>query len=1031
MRTKFSGILTLFMAFVVQLTFAQEKTITGMVSDVKSGMPLAGVNIVIEGTTTGTQTDFDGNYSISASNGQTLVFTYIGYADKKVPVGTNATINVTLSASASELDQVVVTAFGIERQKKELTYSTEVITAEELTQAAPINAVTALQGKASGLNILTKNNGVNPKTAIILRGYSSLTGGNEALIVIDGIIQASIALNALNPSDILTSNVLKGTSATALYGSQGANGAIIITTKKGTLGTGLEVNVNSSVTFESVKYFPETQTKFGSGLDLNTYIPYENTQWGPRFDGQIRRIGRVLPDGSFQEVPYAPIKDNRKDFFQTGVSYINGFSMSGGDDKSTFYFSARRTDVTGIVPKDEYRRDNFRLNASRTEGKLKISTNVSFYKDKEDVHGASGGYQGRELYWHILNTPVNIPLTRYKNWRTDKFSTPEGYFNEYYQNPYMLIDVARDLTESSRLFTNVKFDYEFNDWIKASYSLSGTFYNERQKNTEAAITYNPLIAPTRTGSNTAASVFERMDSNQRINSDLLITFDRDFAEDFNATLILGNSVRNYSRNLVQVIGNNLVVPGLYNTSIRTGELQGQNFETEFAKTALFADLTLGYKDYLFVNGAYRSDVSSTLPINNNRFEFYTAGVSFVATDAIPSIKGDVLKFLKFSGSIAKVGNDAPIGFINETFSAPTGFPFGSTPGFRTPTVGADPNFSPEITNSYEFGVQTGWVDNRITLNATYFNNTTDKQFTQIASSYASGIRGFKTNSGEVENKGFEIDLGITPIRTKDITWDVNLNLTKIDNEVLSISQGTDRTQVGLANSTIGIFAQVGESFPQLYGTGYTRDDQGRVVISPDTGNPLVSSDLVNLGNTTPDLIIGGSTSFRYKDLTLSAVADYKTGHVYFNQMADALEFSGSTVHSASSNRMPFVFPNSSYQNGAGDYVANTNILTSDGGFSFWNSTYNAIKENYVSDATTLKLREVALSYNLPERFLNKTFIKEVSFGIVARNLIMLRSAQNVYTDPEFTNDSQSVAGLGTIAQLPPTSSYGFKVNLKF
>lgn len=1030
MRTKFSGILTLLMAFVVQLTFAQEKTITGTVSDAETGMPLAGVNIVIEGTTTGTQTDFDGNYSITASTGQNLVFTYIGYADKTVTVGNDTTINVTLAASAAELDQVVVTAFGIERQEKELTYSTETVTSEELMQAAPINAVTALQGKSSGLNIITRNNGVNPSTKIVLRGYSSLTGENGALIVIDGVIQSTTALNDLNPADILTSNVLKGPSATALYGSQGANGAIIVTTKKGKLATGLEVNVNSSVTFETVKYFPETQTKFGAGLDLNTYVPYENTQWGPRFDGQIRRVGRILPDGSFQELPYAPVEDNRKDFFQTGVSFINGFNLSGGDDKSSFYFSARRTDVTGIVPQDEYRRDNFRLNASRTEGKFKVSTNISFHTDKEDVHGATAGYQDRALYWNILNTPVNIPLTRYKNWRTDIFASPEGYFNEYYQNPYMLIDKSRDVTETNRLFANVKFEYEFNDWISASYSLAGTFHNTRLFNTDDAITYNPEIAPTRTGSNTSASVFERLDSNRRINSDLLITFDRDFAEDFNATLILGNSVSTFERHLTQVQGNNLVVPGLYNTSVRTGDLVGQNFAEESAKSALFADLTLGYKEYLFLNGAYRSDVSSTLPLNNNRYEFYTVGASFIATDAIPSIKGEALNFLKLSGSYAKVGNDAEIGFINELFSVPTGFPF-AVPGFRTPTIGADPEFSPEITNSYEFGVQTGWLDNRITLNATYFNSVTDKQFTQIATSYASGIRGFKTNSGEVENKGVEVDLGLTPIRSKDITWDINLNMTKIDNEVISLSQGTDKIQVGLASSEIGIFAQVGESYPQLWGTGYTRDDQGRVVINPATGNPVVSSDLINLGSTTPDLIIGGSTSFRYKNLTLSAVADYKTGHVYYNSMVDALEFTGSTVHSASADRMPFVFPNSSYQNAAGDYVANTNILTSDGGFGFWYSNYNAIKENYVSDATTLKLREVALDYKLPERFLNQTFIKEVTFGIVARNLIMLRSAENNYTDPEFTNDTEAVVGLGTINQLPPTASYGFKLNLKF
>jgi len=595
----------------------------------------------------------------------------------------------------------------------------------------------------------------------------------------------------------------------------------------------------------------------------------------------------------------------------------------------------------------------------------------------------------------------------------------------------MLIDVARDTERSNRLQANVKFNYEINDWISAAYSLTGTYYNQHNKNTKDAITYNPITSPSRVGSNTSASVLEQDDSNRRVNSDFRILFDRDLTKDLNASLILGNNVQTYSATQVFVFGDNLIVPDLYDVSVRTGELQGGNEAFRSTKVGYYADLTLDYKNFAFLNGAYRYDTSSTLPVDNNDYSFYTVGGSVVMTDAIPSLKSDTFSYMKLRASYARVGNDPSIGYINELFSTPTGFPFGDIPGFQTPTRNASPDFSPEIQTTYELGAEFSFLKNRITLAGTYFNTKTEDQFLSAGTSTASGVGTFRTNSGTIENKGFEIDFKVTPIRTENFSWDIGLNLSKIKNEVVSLADGADRLQIGLALDEVGVFAQVGESYPQIYGTGYSRDDQGRVIIDPATGNPVVTSELQNLGSTTPDLIIGGNTRINFKNWTLSAVADYKTGHVYYNTLVDALEFTGSTVHSATSGRQPFVFPNSSYPDGNGGFTGNTNILTSGGGFTFWNSTYNAIKENYVTDATTLKLREIALSYNVPAKFLENTFISSLNFGLVGRNLIMLRSAQNVYTDPEFTNDTEEVTGFGTLDQLPPTANYGFKLDLKF
>ena len=387
MRSKFKWIFTLLVAFTMQFSFAQEKTVTGVVSDELG--PIAGANVVVEGTTRGTTTDFDGNYTIKAKQGEVLVISYTGKKTTKITVAAANSYNVSLKDDVLVGEEVVVTAYGIVRETKKLAYSTEKVEAKQLTQASPVNAVTALAGKVSGLNIITRNNGVNPSTVVILRGYKGITGDNAALIVIDGVIQASNALNNLNPNDIESINTLKGASATALYGSQGRNGALIVTTKQGKKDTGMSVDFSSSMVVEKIKYFPEMQTSFGSGV--GEYDPIENTSWGPRFDGNLRRLGPILSDGSYQLLPYKAIPDNRKNFFVDGVTKINTISLSGGDEKSTYFFSAQKSDITGITPKDEYGKNNFRLNVSRQmSDKFKVSTGVSFFTDKSNVVGDGG-----------------------------------------------------------------------------------------------------------------------------------------------------------------------------------------------------------------------------------------------------------------------------------------------------------------------------------------------------------------------------------------------------------------------------------------------------------------------------------------------------------------------------------------------------------------------------------------------------------------------------------------------------------------
>ncbi|WP_298555398.1 SusC/RagA family TonB-linked outer membrane protein [uncultured Algibacter sp.] len=1053
MKTKFSGILTLLLAFVVQLTFAQEKTISGTISD-GSGLPLPGATVLVKGTSSGTSSDFDGNYSINANQGDILVFSFVGYTTQEIGVGASNTINITMAEDAEALDEVIVTALGIKRKPKELAYATTIVNQEALVQAAPVDPVSALVGKASGLNINFSDNGVKPNSSIRLRASTSLTGNNDALIVIDGVPQANTALSDINPNDIESVNILKGASSVTLYGSAGANGALIITTKRGKNDGKISISINSAVTFEELKFFPETQSKFGSGSSNSfNYTPDENESWGPRYDGTIRQIGPQLVDGTFQTGRYAPVKNGRENFFETGITTQNSISISGGDDSSTYFFSAQRIDKTGITPGDKYNRDNFRFNATKKYGKFETGTSISFFQDKSDVAGPSPS--DGSFYRILLNTPAHIDLQRYKNWRTDQFSTPDTYFNAFFKNPYQIVDSNRDTNKTNRLQAIANFKYTFSDWVSASYSLGGTWFNRETKNTQEAFAYdtNPAIDYSRP-SDEVSAVANGVGSNFRLNSDFLFNIEGQLSDDFSLRVILGTHLEGFRSNQINIVGNNLFTNELFNVNVRTGNL-GSN-TTNFASPqsdsrkrlfSYFGDMTLGYKDYLFLTGAWRQDTSSTLPVANNTYSYYTGGLSFIATDAIEGLKGDVLNFLKLNVSYAKVGNDAPIGLINENFIVPVGFPLG-TPGLRQTTRAVDPNLSPEFSYSTEAGLRAEFFKSRVILNANYYSVTTEDQINSIGASRASGASSFVTNLGEIENRGIELDLSFVPIQTENFKWDLGFNMSTNKSEVIDLG-GPDRIQIGSGfQNTATIFAKVGDAYPSLFAPGYKRDDQGRIIVEAN-GNPEPTTELINLGNTVPDIIVGITSKLSYKGLSLRAVADYKTGHVFYSTVVEALEFAGLTKNSVSTNRQAFIFPNSVYETtpGSGVFVENTDRPTTDGTRNFWQTSYNEIKENYVVDASAIKIREIALDYAIPSKFLEKTPFDAINVGLVANNLIMWRAAENIYTDPEFsinsgagsnigigsTNStvSNGTTGIGSSAQAPPSGTYGFKVNLKF
>lgn len=1041
MKTKFSGILTLFLAFVVQLTFAQEKSISGTISD-ENGLPLPGVNIVVKGTTSGTQSDFDGNYAISASTGDVISYSFVGYKSLNKTVGASNSISFSMEVDVEAIDEVVITALGIKREKRETSYVTESVSSDKLLTVQPQSAASALAGKVAGLQINVQDNGVKPSTQILLRGLRSITQSNSALIVIDGSISTQGAFDQLNPNDIESITTLKGATAAALYGSRAANGALLITTKTGQKGDNFTIGINSSYTIEEVAYMPDFQTQYGTGWQ-GAYDSYENTNWGPKFDGQQRRVGPIFADGSYQTLAYSPVKNNLKDFYNTGGSSNNTVYLSGSDEKNRFYMSFGKLDTEGIVPDDTYTRNSFRVNASRKMGDVELGITSSYTTDKSDLVGSTIGSQDRSLYWFILNTSANIPLSNYKDWRNDRAASPNGWYNAYYQNPYWAIDTNRDTDKSNRLVANMNADWDVADWLKLTGRFGVNSFNQIGKEYRDAQNYAPNSDYVETAGrpDPVSSFVEDYERQQlEYTADFLAQSDFTLTEKVTLKAILGATTLTQKSRQSAYRANNLSIPGFYDLSNTTGQLAGGltggAFVSEFQKRTygFFGDFTVGYDNFLFASFSGRQDYTSTLSDDNNSYFYPSYGLSFLFSDML---NFDALNFGKLTYSNATVYNDLGPYAINETFSQQAGFPYSSTGlnGFVVSGVAVDSDIKKEQIKTDEFGINLEFFKRRATLNASYYKTTTTDLITTATTAPSAGSNSILTNIGSVEGSGIELSLGLVPFKAVndgDFNWDINVNFTTNENKIAEIQPGIDQVQIGgTANS--GLWAVVGEDFPQVRAVGYERDDQGRVIINASTGNPIVGG-LKNLGKTTPDYIVGLTNAVSFKGFTLTGTMDYRTGHVYISQLADQMEFTGRSQESVSSNREDFVFPNSVVNVGTQDapvYVENNNIQVTSGRQNFWTNTYNEIKENYVKDATAVKLREVSLRYDLPSKFLDKAFFSKLSVALIGRNLVTWLPEENRFSDPEFNNSTGNSIGLGGFFQSPPTRSFGVNLNLEF
>lgn len=1045
------------------LALAQTRKVEGKVTNDK-GEPVPFATVSIKGTKTTTVADANGNFAIDAKTGDVLQISSAGIASKDVVVGASGTINVAVGAVGGQMEEVVVTAQGIRRRPKELGYSVAKVNAEELMVGRSPQLAQSLSGKVSGLAVFNVNNSVDPNVKITLRGYRSMTGNNDALLVIDGVPQpgSQTMLNLINPNDIENISVLKGGQAATLYGSAGVNGALIITTKRGTKGKA-RVTYSNATNIEEISFLPDFQSKYGNGSHYSAgygtsgwlpdykdrmaenWRPFENQQYGDAFNGEDRIIGRVLEDGSKNIIPYAAISGVRKKAWNTGLTTNNQLSVEGGSDNTTYRLSLENNLAQGIVPSDASKRTGIRASAGTEAGRLTARFTGAYVQQQFDRTTS-------DFYFNALNQAAHIPLHEYRDWKTDKFANPNGFFNDYYNNPYFNLDNNRTKYNDANISGTVDLGFKITDWLnlteqfgaqnntRNTKSWTGKFlYTDWAKNDayvpepwEWANDYDGID---RAGTDILGAVSDAIATENILNNELRLNAEKDFG-DFSTRGLIGMNVFQRKTKGIAVSSGSVVVPDVYNVSNRQGELGGGESNTTERKYGYYANASVGWKDMIFVEGSFRYDFTSrfykeTRPTDLYSYPYYGIDASIVITDLLPVLKGDILNYAKIRAGWNRNGNDnVPLYGLDPTFPNGAGFPFGNTVGLTVGDVLPDQNLKPEFVNSTEVGGEFQLFKNRVNLDLTAYWQQSEGQVLTVKVPNSTGYPFLLLNVGDTKNWGYEADLKVAIIRKADWNWDFSVRYSYNDNKVVSLFQGVKEFSYG-GYSYAQTFVKLDKSFPQLSTTAYVRDSAtGRVMVNSTTGYPLRNGLLKDFGRTIPKHILGWGSRIRWKDLTLTANFEYRGGNVIFSQLGRDMTFTGSGGWTE--NRDPQIVPNSAYKDASGKVVENTSVYVAEPEYAWWVDNYRQVAENFVTPGWFLKLRDINLSYNFPASLMTKTKIfSGASVSLYGRNLFTIVDSKNYYTDPEFSYTTGNGQGINNTLNTPPVRQYGFNINLVF
>ena len=1053
--SKLKILLQCFLLLMSWTAFAQPKTVTGFITDPER-KPISNVTVQVQNSTVGTSSDATGQFTIQVPNSDAvLVFSAIGYATQQIRVGDNQTLQISLKGGTQSLQEVVVTALGVTRDKRSLGYATQTVRGSEIANKGELNVVNALQGRVAGVNITSASGGAGASSNINIRGIHSFTQNNQPLFVVDGIpvsnnldrtnggttgsngdFQPPNRALDIDPNIIESINILKGGAAAALYGSRAANGVIVITTKRGSSARGkADITLGSSYSLQRAYGLLEYQNEYGQGLN-GIYNPISANSWGPRI-GATPTLANGLLNAAGQAAPYVAYPDNVQDFFETGSVWDNSLNINGGDQNQNYTFSISNSAQEGIIPNQNFNRTTVRFGANTTiREKLKIGGSVNYTNSEQ--RGVTGG-NGSTALGPLVGVTRTTDLLAYK--RDGTYKNPDGTNNWYVpstDNPYFGAYENPVTSNLSRVIGSVNLGYDLASWLNVGYRLGIDNYTDRRKQ----------IFAKSSNQRPAGQVLEDIFYRSELTGQLLLNAKKNdiFFKGLNANLLLGNEINQRKYQNVSVQGDQLTIPGFYNVNNATVFTNGTG-ELNYVRrlVGVFGQLSLGYNNYLFLELTGRADRSSTLPENKNVYFYPSASASFVLSDAF-KIQSNILSYAKIRASYAKVGNDAPPYQLENVYGPGTygnnvaqvilPITTGTTTlsGFAANSSISSPDLSPEFTKSFEAGFNVGLFKNRMSIDFAYFKETSTDQIFRVSMAPSSGYNTKLTNVGKMENQGVEALVNVTAVSTKNLRWEISANFTRIRNKVISISEGVTQSSIsgtGTAyagtsgtNAFTGTIPSIveGEPYGVIVGSKLPRSPDGQFIINATTGTFAAGIAGSVLADPNPDFRLGVTNTITYKMFSLSALIDYRQGGDIVSFTAGFGKSAGTIKETAVDRELPRIIPGV-ILDATGKYIPNTIQIPSQ---VYWRS-FGLQSDLNVYDATVFRVREISLGVNIPADVTKKARLSGARFSVFGRNLFY--DAPNSPIDPEVnTAGASNILGL-EIQSAPNHRSMGVSLNL--
>ncbi|TJZ60509.1 SusC/RagA family TonB-linked outer membrane protein [Sphingobacterium olei] len=1043
---------------LVGVSFAQNRQVSGKVTSAADGSPVSGASVAVIGATTATQTDGSGNYSLSVPANSTLLFSYIGYTSQRVPVGNQTVLNVQLESDETSLDEVVVTALGIQRKSKSLTYGTESINPEDVLQNSEPDLLKSLQGKVAGVDIRTSQGTPGAATRFQVRGNASFIGDNQPLIIVDGVpfdnsstvtssqtsgggaYSSGIAM--LDPNEIASMTVLKGSAAAALYGSRASNGAVIITTKSGSarLGAPTSITFRSSISAENIANLPDYQNSYGAGSQFG--YSNSNGSWGPNFNNldSIPAWDPYIGAGIFEpgsKVPYQAYPTNVKDLFNTGVVYENSIGINGGSDVAGFNLTASQMDHKGYVPNSRYQRYNISAGGTvKISERLNARANVSYansdqiggYFGENQVSGAASQF-ARSLFL-ARNWDGSLP------WETSTGDNLNWLGAGQFDHPTWSAYNNYGTTRENRVLASAALDYVATDWLRFSYNLGTNIsFLDRQEIYERS---------SRAYEGAGAIILDNRD-HKELESTFVATFTPNIGEDISLSGSIGHNYNQRVTDRVVNEGRRFIAPDIYTLKNTAQQIFDTDDYFQRRIMGVFAEATFGYKDYLFVQATGRNDWSSTLPSNSRSYFYPGVSTSFILTDAVESLKSNVLSYAKVRAAWAKVGRDTdPYNLQNVFLITPN---FQGQPTGRYDYTTNNPNLTPEFTNEVELGAELAFWKSRINLDFTWYNKISTDLLASIATPTSSGYDYYFTNFGKIRNRGVEISLGIKPLSPESsVKWNINTVFTRNVNTVEELLEGTDRIQLRGVLTGVSPYLEPGLPYGYIRGTKSLRDDEGNLLINPANGAMIEDTEEGMVGDPNPDFKLGINNTVSYKGFTFSALFDFTKGGDMYSVTNSSLLGRGVTRDTEGREYnaiIPGVYgdPNTGQAilDANGNKIQNQTKITVNDLYFSPNATagqtfaINTATEWNIYDATVYRLREVSLGYELPKRLFSGSFVKGVNVSLTGRNLWFFAPNFPKYSnfDPEVNSYGSSTTQGFDLSAAPTTRRYGFNLVARF